>query len=123
MSRNSRPLRNKGDDIVCSCMKVQAGLNIRHKINDLMRTLKNNLLCAHTGKQNVFNFLKAHSSSTEDREMLIRTILTSKDPVNPDPLQYTENKSSAEVLQAFLRSIGLDLQFTDGDDMPDDGEL
>jgi hypothetical protein len=82
----------------------------------------NNMLCSRAGKQNVFNFLKAHSSSTEDREMMIRSILTAKDPANPDNITYTEDNSSTEVLQAFLRSIGLEITSDDGD-VPDSGDF
>ena len=52
--------------------------------------------------------------------MMIKSILTAKDPINLDNIQYSEHNSSTEVLQAYLRSIGLEIS---NEDLPDDGDI
>jgi len=67
-----------------------------------------NLLLGNGGKD-VISFLNSHSSNKTDREEIIKKILTSKNIYEIESFEDSDENQLSEILQAYLRNIGLEL--------------
>ena len=88
--------------------------------------MMNSLLLANSREkvQPLIDYIEMMSSNKSGREGMVKTFMTTKDILDIKRIeQFTEDSTTREVLNAYIRVLSFKLSFSDSKQTDDDVEL